>query len=268
MIWMMFLMGLLCASCALPGPELPGMVHILSIGISYEGTDAQRLRGTLNDAKELLAAFSQRYKTCTTQLLVEETATKEHVVQALSMMPDGELAIIIYSGHGTKDGSWVLRDPEGRQFGDDGKVKQENLLAPDELWRILDCRPEPVLVVSDSCYSGNLLPASASVSSPNDKECELSLGSCPDSRFALVCTTRENTGKEDRESHRHGYFSRALLGELGWDHEQERLAAPPRAISLDSLYEGVLHRQELAVDGPGRNSQHPVVSPGPWELWL
>ena len=108
MIRMMFLMGLLCASCALPGPELPGMVHILSIGISYEGTDAQRLRGTLNDAKELLAAFSQRYKTCTTQLLVEETATKEHVVQALSMMPDGELAIIIYSGHGTKT---VARNP-------------------------------------------------------------------------------------------------------------------------------------------------------------
>ncbi len=268
MIWMLLLGGLLVVSCAIPEPEIPRAAHILSIGISYEGTDAQRLRGTLNDAKELLAAFSQRYDSCTTQLLVEETATKEHVVRALATMPDGELTIIIYSGHGVADGSWVLRDPEGRQFGPDGTVKQENLLAPDELWRILDCRPEPVLVISDSCYSGNLLPDSPSVSSPNDKECGLSLGACADSRFALVCTTRENTGKEDRKSHRHGYFSRALLEELGWDHEKERLSAPPQAISLDSLYEGVLRRQELAVAGPARSSQHPVVSPGPWELWL
>ncbi|MDD7200424.1 MAG: caspase family protein [Sphaerochaetaceae bacterium] len=268
MIWMLLLGGMLFASCSLPGPELPRAVHILSIGISYEGTDAQPLRGTVNDANELLAAFSQRYESCTTQLLVEEAATKERVVQALTSMPRGELTIIIFSGHGVAGGNWVLRDPKGKQFGTDGKVKQKNLLAPDELWRIIDCRPEPVLVISDSCYSGNILPSSASVSSPNDKERKLSLGSCPDSRFALVCTTRENTGKEDRNSHRHGYFTRALLDELGWDHEQGKLASPPRAITLDNLYEGVLQRQELPVDGPRRRSQHPVVSPGPWELWL
>ena len=266
MMWA-FLCCLLFFSCCLPEAKIPRKASILSIGISYEGTDAQKLEGTINDATELHAAFSQRYPQATALLLCDRMATKAHVQAALSSMTGQELLIISYSGHGTQNGSWVLCDPEGTQF-EDGKVKEANLLSPEDLWALLSPYPGPVLVISDSCYSGNLLPASAAISSANDKDGDLSLGMVEERRYALSCTTRDNTGKEDRNAHRHGYFTRALLDELGWDHEQSTLSGQDQAISLDSLYEGVLRRQRIALDGNPRTSQRPVVSPGPWELWL
>ena len=266
MMWA-FLCCLIFLSCHLPEAEIPRKVGILSIGISYEGTDVQKLNGTLNDATEIHAAFSQRYPQATALLLCDKMATKTHVQAALSSMTGQELLIIYYSGHGTQNGSWVLRDPEGTQF-ENGKVKEANLLSPDALWALLASYPGSVLVISDSCYSGNLLPASVAISSANDKDGNLSLGLVEERRYALACTTRDNTGKEDRNAHRHGYFTRALLDELGWDHEQSILSCQDQAISLDSLYEGVLRRQQIALDGDPRTSQMPVVSPGPWELWL
>ncbi len=256
---------LLLASCA-NDVALPQKVNVLSVGISYEGTDTQSLKGTENDARELFLAFGERYEQKEGALLLENT--KGEFLLALEQLPSSSLTLIIFSGHGMEDGSWVFLDPEAKQFDANGKVKQENLLSPSELWEAVRKRPEPVLVISDSCYSGNLLPPGGTVSSPNGNDGEVSLCASSSTRFALACTTKNNTGKENRDSHRHGFFTKALLDALGWDHERLCQAKEVEAMPLDALYEEILSRQELPLAGNKRQSQHPVVSSGPWELWI
>lgn len=245
-------------SCSLE-PDEPS-IALLSIACSYRSTNAAALRGPETDAREMEAVLQARHSGLTGMRLTDPT--REEVETALKELSESELTIVYYSGHGWKDGSWVLPPEDGEVFGDDGLVKQELLLKPNEIWKLLDRRPGCHLLISDSCYSGALVPDSSSISTEiEDDGGSMDVWSPSSTEdYALVCTTKKNTGKEHGGAHPHGYFTEALLGALGWSCSQQRLVSS-KPKTLDELLSEVKRTQRVPL-GVGRRAQHPLLAEG------
>ena len=248
-------------------------VNLLSIGLSYERTNANSLGGTINDATEMHQALSKLYgpSLVSSQLLTDEQASKIAVLDTLSSFPDAELNILYFSGHGWTDGSLVLyADPI---FLPSTELNANCLLGVEELLDALKSLQGKSLVILDSCYSGAFVKENGNGTSlvdeanPFDAVFAAYFSSRPyqASSYALSCTTADNTGKESRLwSHKHGYFTKALLDALGWDHQGN--LSPPSQITLDGLYRTIKKTQAISLDG--RRGQHPMVFQGTDNLVL
>ncbi|MCH3919293.1 MAG: caspase family protein [Sphaerochaeta sp.] len=267
---------LLCAvlvSCEFIQSPQTQRVNLLSIGLSYSGTNANTLGGTINDATEVYEAFAQLYGTAivSSALLTDDKATKAAVLQQLSSLPQADLTIVYYSGHGVEDGSLVLyANPILRE---DETINPESLLGVDELLAALEAIPGTKLFINDSCYSGAFVQGNGSTVSlvgEDDPFGEVfraffTRHSYQNDLFVLSCTTADNTGKESRLwSHKHGYFTQALLDAMGWNHQGN--LDPPDTLTLDGLYRTIKQTQQISLSGT--YGQHPMVFQGTENLVL
>lgn len=238
-----------------------GSIHAVYVGLNYNGTGISRLRGTLNDAKELeqcLALLSINHdRTYQSYSLLQgegtevdeyddpstfdSLPTKTNVlaqIEALkSDLTENDLTIFSYSGHGYTDGSLVLASPNS-----DGKIlldknnkpqDEEVLLSVTDLLLALSELPGKQLLILDSCHCGSFVEDSGSSVSLIEKsrfldkafDAYFSSESYNPSLFVLAATTSDNTSLEMPPSvaHIHGYFTAALLDGLGWDHANNTL---------------------------------------------
>jgi len=271
---MMIVCMLLC-SCEFQLPESnKESVNLISIGLSYEGTNANSLGGTINDAAEIFQAFELLYgdSIVCSSLLTDKQATKDTVKETIRSLPEAELTILFYSGHGWTDGSLVLSaDPV---FLPPAELNPACLMPVEELLGLLRELSGRKLLIIDACYSGAFVQdCGGSVSLVGEEEpfravCERYFSSFPNqnSLFVLSCTTADNTGKESRVwSHKHGYFTKALLDAMGWDHEgalKQRIGK----LTLDGLYLTIKKTQSIALEGS--RGQHPMVFQGADNLVL
>jgi len=141
-----------------------GTFHYLGIGIDrYEHPGIPDLRSAVSGAvglqKVLVRCFTFEKENCS--LVLDEQATKKGILSALHELnnrsKDGDSIIIYYAGHGQKYpggelGAWITHaadDEDTSEWISHGKLK--GLLDGN--------RAKHLLLISDSCFSGNLLLA-------------------------------------------------------------------------------------------------------------
>ena len=167
-------------------------------------------------------------------------------------------------------------------YDEDKKLKEGTLLGVSELLDALAELPGKKLLILDSCYCGSFVEESGSSVSLIDKsrflheafETYFSSRKYNPSLFVLAATTSDNTSKEMPASvpDAHGYFTKALLDGLGWDHTNNTLSGVSPAknkgvLTTDSLYAYVLENQDYPSQGlfPSQY-QHPTISGGAYSL--
>lgn len=273
----------------------PGKIVHLAIGLNYQGTDVQTLRGTINDATELVGALNRladsRGRVYCPLLLIQDGVetdflpTKEgvrsQIHQVQTFLDKEDLFIISFAGHGHTDGSLVLYPPEGEPkiLDWEDNPKPSVLLSPFELFEQLNTIQATTLLFLDSCYCGNFVqPSENSVSLiENDKGIEEAYhlyleGNTRKNNhlYVLSATTADNTCKEPMHGeHIHGYFSQALLEGLGWDAQMHHFTNRKDVLSLDDLYHFIHENQNFPTSGMRKTRyQHPTINGGPLDLVL
>ena len=207
-------------------------------------------------------------------------------IEALKpLLTERDLTIFSYSGHGIEGGSLVMAPPSSDPtiFLSKNLVKEEVLLSVGELLAALASLPGKQLLILDSCYCGSFVEGSGSSVSLIEKHHFLdeafatyfSSERYSPSLFVLAATTGDNTSKEPKNAlHIHGYFTKALLDGLGWDHEKNSLKGDSPAmiegvLTTDSLYACILENQEISLTGLNPEYyQHPTISGGAYTLRL
>jgi uncharacterized caspase-like protein len=277
-------------------PPEEGKTHHLAIALSYDGTNVNPLHGTLPDAIELEKAFTALFvgKEHTSTLMLQDGSdslsdpllpTKANVTQKIESlsetMNEQDILIISYSGHGDVDGSLVLYPTreDKKILDDDDEPFDETLLSVIDLYdKLKECKGNILLLV-DSCYSGNFVQESETSYSLIERNAYLqeiydqyfTEGSYTRPVFVLASTTYDNTAKEPPYYGvpTHGYFTQALLEGLGWDEENQILRDVDQTISADYLYQYVYHHQDFPLSGVNpKLYQHPTITGGPLDLIL
>lgn len=281
-------------------PLLSGKVTHVAIALNYQGTNANKLYGTINDATEQEAAFASLFdqRNHTSYLMLQEGGengdyddlsspllpTKQKVQDLLEGLvaeqQAQDLLLITYSGHGLDDGSWVLapKNTTGTVFLDATTVDPSLLLSVEELFSLLAPSKGNTLLIIDSCYAGNFVQQSGSSISliplrsiiSDAYETYFKKGINQNRIFVMAATTADNTSKEPMGgSHIHGYFTEALLAGIGWDEETQSLLAVPSSASLDGLYRYIMEHQRIDLEGNHPAFyQHPTINGGALDLIL
>ncbi|MGH0053742.1 MAG: caspase family protein, partial [Sphaerochaetaceae bacterium] len=233
----------------LPVPE-EGKTYHLAVALNYEDTNVSNLHGTLHDARELEKAFEALFwgKEHSSTIMLQDGSddlsdplypTKNHVLENIASfcgaMEAQDILIISYSGHGWKDGSWVLAPPrnDGEILDTNDQAFPDCLLSVEELYEaLLPCKGS-VLLLIDSCYAGNFVLEGETSFSLIEESAYLhevynqyfTEGSYTPSVFVLAATTEDYTAKEPLYLGEpiHGYFTQAILDGLGWDEENQIL---------------------------------------------
>ncbi|HPZ15167.1 MAG TPA: caspase family protein [Sphaerochaeta sp.] len=294
----------LLLSCELL-PHDEGRIAHVGIALSYRGTDVQSLGAAVNDGVELKEAFTSLFdgRRFSSDLLVQYGEMDEHgmwryegggtaalptkarVVGRLESLVASlgfeDLLIITYSGHGLEDGSLVLAPDNdgGHIFLDGGGIDSSLLLSVDELFSILERSEASILLILDSCYSGNFVTeAGSSISLVPDHDLLAdayrryfdNTSSYRRGVFVISATGSDHTSYEPLAgSHTHGYFTLALLEGLGWECSEQRLVTERPFISSDWLYTYILEHQKIPTESTESVwYQHPTISGGPLELVL
>nr|WP_319521052.1 caspase family protein [uncultured Sphaerochaeta sp.] len=275
-------------------PPEEGKTHHLAIALSYDGTNIREedyLDGTLPDAVELEKAFAALFadREHTSTLMLQDGSddlsdpllpTKANVLEQIESLSDAmdeqDILIISYSGHGMEDGSLVLYPPrnDGSIFSPSGSMYTDVLLTVAELYDALDSAKGSVLLLMDSCFSGNFVEESETSYSLIERDSYLkevynqyfTKGEYTRPVFVLAATTYDNTAGETAS---HGYFTQALLEGMGWDEENQTLRDVGQTISADYLYQYVYYHQGIKLSGVySWDYQHPTITGGPLDLIL
>jgi hypothetical protein len=154
------------------GPEDPsaslaiGKQHLVLIAVSsYEHWPP--LAGPVKDAREIRDILLSRYRIDRLHELYDEQATKANILKLLvrlqeEVKPDDSL-LILYAGHGHLDkssstGFWIPVNSGTDVF------EQLNWLPHTQLRGLLaNVKAKHVLVISDSCFAGDLIMATRSL---------------------------------------------------------------------------------------------------------
>ncbi len=202
-------------------------------------------------------------------LLPTKANVTEKIGSLAETMNEQDILIISYSGHGDVDGSLVLYPPRsnGLILDSNNDPFDDSLLSVEDLYlKLKECKGSILLLV-DSCYSGNFVQESETSYSLIERNAYLqevydqyfTEGSYTHPVFVIAATTYDNTASETAS---HGYFTQALLEGLGWDEETQALS-PPNKITVDYLYQYVYYHQGTALSGVDTSTyQHPTITGG------
>ncbi len=152
--------GLEIVATPIAGSEPVGQQYAVFIAIDRY-SEWPPLKNAVSDAERIRTVLQQRYYISQTYTLYNDQATKEKVMKLFEnlsneLRPEDSL-FIFYAGHGimdplTKIGSWILQD------GGTNRYEQKGWLDNPKIRSLLSAvRSKHVLLVSDSCFSGDIL---------------------------------------------------------------------------------------------------------------
>ena len=134
-----------------------GSFYALVIGINDYHAPLPPLKSAVNDAKAVGKVLEEHYG-FHVQYLLDAQATRFNILDALgkyesSLQPNDNL-VIYYAGHGyldpnTKRAYWMPYDANS-------KLSPNRIISDDLMNEVSDAPARHVLVISDSCYSGDL----------------------------------------------------------------------------------------------------------------
>ncbi len=330
-LFFIFILLLLFIGCDLIYVSNPYEINLITIALDYQNSiNVNNLYGTINDAREIEKSFRtmcERNEVNYTSYnyyqkgddYSEETInnlfypSKMHILEGLKKLRDNSknnsINIIYYSGHSDQEGSLILATTDSNEgkinFNNStNKIEQNQKITTDELYQAIKDYKGQTIIISDSCFSGNLYKENAY----SLKEEEIDLSSLYNkfisqennnsNIYILVATEQNNTAHEPCYQvgiRQHGYFTKALLEGLGWcDGVKGELSneivselidnngvqgilakgLPPAVknniLSIDSLVEYIEEHQEISLY-ENQNSiahQYPQVSGGRFDVVL
>lgn len=230
-----------------------GHYYALVIGIDEYAPPVPKLKTAVNDAHAVGNLLSDKYN-FQVKYLVDSDATRFNILKALydyRKLSDNDNLLIYYAGHGVSDKaadttSWLPVDVDSDS--------SPNAIPASELTSALHALgSRHVLIISDSCYSGNL---ARSVNDP------IQIGSDPETLKRMVRARSRNImasgGDEpvaDNGAGGHSVFANAILYALEKTNK--------KVFTATDLFYGAV-RQQVALKSkqlpnydPIRNSMDP-----------
>lgn len=127
--------------------------YVVVVGISdYRYPDiCPSLRGLTITSAKTAATFFHDNSRCSTFMLLDKNATKDHIIRVLNSMfaraDDSDIVMFVFSGHGYPGGITT--------WGFDGNANTAITYA--EIQRIMKkCKASRKLILAEACYSGGI----------------------------------------------------------------------------------------------------------------
>ncbi len=133
------------------------------------------LKNPVKDAKEIKGILEEKYLIDEFIELYDDKASKKGIMDLFYSLNDkvkeNDSLFLFYAGHGhldtklTKKGSWIPVD------GGEDELYQENWISNDVIRSVLDnLKSKHVLLISDSCFSGDILDTKRGAVDPNTND--------------------------------------------------------------------------------------------------
>ena len=148
----------------------PGNNYALVIGIDDYPAPLPKLKTAVNDARSFASLLNTKYGFQVTTLLNQQ-ATRDKILDAIAhfrkSLDETDSFLIYYAGHGSFDrgtdkGYWLPVDADP-----DPLITSRDISADDLITQVRGLAARHVIVISDSCFSGDLSRAAGDLS-PSD----------------------------------------------------------------------------------------------------
>ena len=202
-----------------PVPEDNPNLYLLAVGIKdYQDPSINPLLSADKDAKDIAKLFKKQegvfYKKVNIKLLTDREATTYNIVNGLKWLKENvtknDIAMIFIAGHGANDEknnyNFISYDTEIAD--DESSIQEEgikliNSVKFDEFQKVILKLPSRVVLMADTCFSGNIFSANNNFSSATMKMKNSGAGA-----VILAASTSSGFSYAGRTN---GYFTRAIL---------------------------------------------------------
>jgi len=236
----------------------PGSNYALVIGIDNYPAPLPKLKTAVNDAQSFAALLSSEYGFHVTTLLNQD-ATRDKILDAIThfrkALAENDSFLIYYAGHGSYDrgtdkGYWLPIDADP-----DPLVTSRDISADDLITEVRGLAARHVIVISDSCFSGDLSRDAGDMSPSDGNQAYIRRMMRAPSRTLMASGSDEPVS--DSGSQGHSVFAALLLQAM-----QSRIG---QSFTADDLFVSI-RKSVLARSGqspqytPLRNSLRPTTS--------
>jgi len=247
---------------AVPAPDQadagPGNSYALVIGINDYAAPLPKLKTAVNDAQAFANLLSSRYGFQVTTLLNQD-ATRDKIFQAIThfrkALADNDSFLIYYAGHGsfdreTEKGYWLPVDADP-----DPLNTSRDISADDLMTEVRGLAARHVIIISDSCFSGDLSRAAGDLSPSDGNQAYIHRMQRAPSRTLMASGSDEPVS--DSGSQGHSVFAALLLETMQSRSDQ--------AFTADDLFVAI-RKSVLSRSGQSpqysslRNSARPSAS--------
>jgi uncharacterized caspase-like protein len=232
-------------------------LHVLTIGVNEYGENVKdlKLRLARRDAEDLAATLSSTqdgglYAEVKSQVLVDSKATKDQIFRALDAIgrdmagsPIGDVAVVMYSGHGATIGDQFYLVPYGADNSTLESLKSSAIRLDEFQSKIATLAAHgKVLVLMDACRFGG--PIDGTVPAADLVRSTLAAANST----VLTSSSANELSREDEEW-QHGAFTSVLLDALSaGDVDTGRNGV----ISISELTSYIAQHLEQLTDGNQR----------------
>jgi hypothetical protein len=220
------------------GPESN---YALIIGIDDYAAPLPKLKTAVNDAQSFAGLLSSKYGFHVTSLLNQD-ATRDRILGAIThfrkSLDENDSFLIYYAGHGSYDrgtdkGYWLPVDADP-----DPLVTSRDISADDLVTQVRGLAARHVIIISDSCFSGDLSRAAGDLSPSDGNQAYIHRMQRASSRTLMASGSDEPVS--DSGSHGHSVFAARLL--------QAMQSSSDRAFTADDLFVSI-RKSVLARSG-------------------
>jgi uncharacterized caspase-like protein len=190
----------------------PGNYYALVIGINDYPAPIPRLKTAVSDAKSVSDLLTSQYGFKVT-LLLDSEATRDNILAAIThfrkSLADNDSFLLYYAGHGsfdreTEKGYWLPVDADP-----DPLVTSRDISADDLTTEVRGLNAQHVLIISDSCFSGDLSRAAGDISPSDGNQAYIHRMQRAPSRTIMASGSDEPVS--DAGSQGHSVFAAQLL---------------------------------------------------------
>ncbi len=219
----------------------PGNNYALVIGIDDYPAPLPKLQTAVNDAQSFANLLSSRYGFQVTTLLNPD-ATRDKILDAIThfrkSLAENDSFLIYYAGHGSYDrgtdkGYWLPIDADP-----DPLITSRDISADDLVTQVRGLPARHVIIISDSCFSGDLSRAAGDISPSDGNEAYVRRMQGAPSRTLMASGSDEPVS--DSGSQGHSVFAALLL--------QAMQSSSGKAFTADDLFVNI-RKSVLARSG-------------------
>jgi hypothetical protein len=236
----------------------PGQNYALVIGIDDYAAPLPKLKTAVNDTQSVAALLSRKYGFQVTTLLNQD-ATRDKILASIThfrkSLAENDSFLIYYAGHGSYDrdtdkGYWLPVDADP-----DPLIRSRDISADDLITEVRGLAARHVIVISDSCFSGDLSRDAGDLSPSDGNQAYIRRMMRAPSRTLMASGSDEPVS--DSGSQGHSVFAAQLL--------QAMQSRSGQSFTADDLFVSI-RKSVLARSGqspqytPLRNSLRPTAS--------
>ena len=214
------------------GDAGPGSSYALVIGIDSYAAPLPRLKTAVNDARSFASLLSSKYGFQVTTLLNQD-ATRDKILSAIThfrkSLAENDNFLIYYAGHGSFDretdkGYWLPVDADP-----DPLNTSRDISADDLVTQVRGLAARHVIIISDSCFSGDLSRDAGDLSPSDGNEAYIHRMQRAPSRTLMASGSDEPVS--DSGSQGHSVFA-ALLLQTMQSHNEQAFTADDLFVSI------------------------------------